>query len=759
MERQQRSSIVARLKVLGRETSLMLKALKTSKLSIAGLVVLVLIAVIAVAAPLIALQHPAITIVGGQAHQLWPTNTSNKFQPPSWQHPFGTDQLGTDIFSKVVYGAQIDMILPFEVIILSALIGIVVGGIAGYFEGAVGEVLMRITDVFLAVPSIVLALALVAALGGSLTHIMYALVATWWAWYARLIFGETRKMKHRDFVEVARSTGLSGTSVFFRHVLTNVLAPAIIQATSDLGNVLLTLAGLSFLGLGAPVGTAEWGLMISQSEPLIYTAWWYAFFPGLAIVVTVLAFNLLGDGLRDVFDPTSRRWMAQEKKEVLTVEHKDEEGAHPYGPLLKVEDVSINYLTYEGAVNAVRDVCFQLNQAEAYGLIGESGSGKSTIASAIMGLLPPQSARISTGDIYFKRQRDGRMVNLLGLRDSEMNRIRGKDISIIFQEVSDSLHPSYRVGFQIGQSYLLHQFETILEIEMNEAAGSYVERNCQSCSTTVTEGDWLCPSCHSIVPAPSATRLFPAEPSVGRYDGPGKGEVVKCRELYTLYSKKNLGPDRPWNSRSENIVRQLAIRDMRRVIIPDPERTVDLYPFELSGGMKQRVMIAMMMASGPKLLIADEPTTALDVVTERNILDLIKKFKVELGTSILLISHDLNVIRRFCDRVGVIYAGKLVEEGPLATIFNRPMHPYTFGLMKSLPKVKSAGEFVKRGDLFMMEGSVPELKSVPVGCVFADRCQRATEECLREDPKLATMEEGHVAACFHPMKEEASHGR
>lgn len=759
LEASKGTAIRARLRVLGRETSLTLKALRTSKLSIAGLVVLLLIAVVAVAAPLIAIQHPAIVMVQGQAQQRWPENLASTLQPPSWQHPFGTDEYGTDIFSKVVYGAQIDMVLPFEAIILSALIGVVIGGIAGYFEGAIGEVLMRITDVFLAVPSIVLALALVASLGPSLNHIMYALVATWWAWYARLIYGETRKVKHRDFVEVARSSGLSGTSVFFRHVLSNVLSPAIIQATSDLGNVLLTVAGLSFLGLGPSPGTAEWGLMISESQNYMFVSWWYPFFPGLAIVVTVLAFNLLGDGLRDVFDPTSRRWMAQEKKGTQKVVHGSDKGARPDGLLLKVEDVSISYLTHEGPVNAVRNVDFQLNQAEAYGLIGESGSGKSTIASAIMGLLPVQSARVSTGDIYFNQQKDQRMVNLLSLRDAEMNRIRGKDISIIFQEVSDSLHPSYRVGFQIGQSYLLHQFETILEIEMNEAAGTYTERPCTSCSAPLQEGEWLCSRCHSIVPAPPGSRLLPSAGSADGYRGSGRGEVLKCLELYGRFSRKNLGPDRPWNSRAEKIVRQLVIRDMRRVIIPDPERTVDLYPFELSGGMKQRVMIAMMMASGPKLLIADEPTTALDVVTERNILDLIKKFKLELGTSILLISHDLNVIRRFCDRVGVIYAGKLVEEGPLAGIFTRPMHPYTFGLIKSLPKVKSRGEFVNRGDLFMMEGSVPELRSVPAGCVFADRCERATEECLAQDPQLSELEDGHLAACFHPMKGEASHGR
>lgn len=258
-------SAVERLRVMGREGNLTLKALRTSKLSMVGLILLLAFVVIALLAPFLALQHPVYVNVNGALQQRWPTDTNNALLAPSLQHPFGTDELGTDLFSKSVYAAQLDMVLPFEVMIPSALLGIVIGGIAGYFEKAFGEVLMRITDVFLAVPSIVLALTLAAALGPSLEHIVYAMIATWWAWYARLIYGETRKMKHRDFVEVARSSGLSGTSIFFRHILSNVLSPAIIQATADLGSVLLSIAALSFLGLGATPGTAEWGLLISQS--------------------------------------------------------------------------------------------------------------------------------------------------------------------------------------------------------------------------------------------------------------------------------------------------------------------------------------------------------------------------------------------------------------------------------------------------------------------------------------------------------------
>lgn len=253
------SNAFERLRVMGRESSLTFRALRTSKLSMAGLFILLAFVVIALIAPLISSVHPTYVDVNGVLQQRWPTDLGIALQPPSLAHPFGTDELGVDLFSKSVYAAQIDMLLPFEVMIPSALIGIVIGGIAGYFERTFGEILMRITDIFLAVPSIVLALTLAAALGPSLTHIVYAMIATWWAWYARLIYGETRKMKHRDFVEVARSSGLSGPSIFFRHILSNVLSPAIIQATADLGSVLLSVAALSFLGLGATPGQPSGG--------------------------------------------------------------------------------------------------------------------------------------------------------------------------------------------------------------------------------------------------------------------------------------------------------------------------------------------------------------------------------------------------------------------------------------------------------------------------------------------------------------------
>jgi oligopeptide/dipeptide ABC transporter ATP-binding protein len=266
---------------------------------------------------------------------------------------------------------------------------------------------------------------------------------------------------------------------------------------------------------------------------------------------------------------------------------------------------------------------------------------------------------------------------------------------------------------------------------------------------------WICASCLSIVPPnPGESDPLQEKPD-DSLDSSKRHAIQKYQELYRDYAKTALGPDKPPDKRLEAICRKLVIKDLRRVMVPAPEKTLDLYPFELSGGMRQRVVIAMMMACNPKLLIADEPTTALDVVSERNILDLIKEFKETLGVSILLISHDLNVIRRFCDRVGVMYAGRIVEEGSLNEVFKEPVHPYTHGLMKSRPVIRENGEFVPRGSLFVIPGVVPDLKNPPPGCLFADRCERATDVCRQTVPPLLVTKGGHSAACHHPIGEQA----
>ncbi|QQE80387.1 ABC transporter ATP-binding protein [Alicyclobacillus sp. SO9] len=320
--------------------------------------------------------------------------------------------------------------------------------------------------------------------------------------------------------------------------------------------------------------------------------------------------------------------------------------------LLDVKDLRIQFRIDEEYYSAVQGVDFSIKEGETLGLVGESGCGKSVTSMSIMRLLQPP-AKIS-GTIQFRGK------DLLKATESQMQDIRGNEISMIFQEPMTSLNPVHKIGGQIGESLMLH-----------------------------------------------------------------KG-----------MSKRQ--------ARSE------AIRLLKQVGIPRPEQIVDEYPHQLSGGMRQRVMIAIAMACNPALLIADEPTTALDVTIQAQILDLMRDLAKERNMATLLITHDLGVVAEMCDRVAVMYAGRIVEQGPVRKIFNNPQHPYTVGLMHSIPKIVGS-----KDRLSPIEGNVPSLRNMPKGCRFAPRCPHAMEVC-HQDPPFYEVEEAHRSRCWlHAELEEA----
>jgi peptide/nickel transport system permease protein len=230
-----------------------------------------------------------------------------QFSGPSTQHLAGTDDLGRDIFSRVIVGTQYSIMAVVIVLSIALVVGIVVGASAGYIGGLTDEVLMRVTDIFLAFPGIVLALAIAAALGPSITNGVIAIAAIWWPTYARLVRGQVLALKNNDYVDAARSLGSSNVRIIVSHILRNGIAPVLVQLTLDMGNVLVTFAGLSYLGLGAPVGTAEWGAMVNAGQANILTNWWLSTFPGLAIFLTALDLNLLGDMIQDILAPGAVR--------------------------------------------------------------------------------------------------------------------------------------------------------------------------------------------------------------------------------------------------------------------------------------------------------------------------------------------------------------------------------------------------------------------------------------------------------------------
>jgi peptide/nickel transport system permease protein len=235
------------------------------------------------------------------------SDLQSRFEPPSAQHPFGTDNQGRDVLSRVIFGARIPLVISSVVAAAVLLVGPLLGGLAGYYGGWADEVIMRVTDVFLAFPALVLAMAMVAILGPNLRNLALAIIVTWWPWYTRLVRGMAVSLRERPYVEAAKVMGVRDPRIVLRHILPNAFGPVIVQITLDIGTVILEVAGLSFLGLGAKPPTPEWGLMVSEGVEYVLEQWWISVFPGIAIFLLVLAFNLVGDGLRDVLDPRMKR--------------------------------------------------------------------------------------------------------------------------------------------------------------------------------------------------------------------------------------------------------------------------------------------------------------------------------------------------------------------------------------------------------------------------------------------------------------------
>ena len=269
-----------------------------NKLSLTALIILVLLIVGALLAPYI-IPYPEDLADA--------THTQIKLQAPSLEHLMGTDELGRDIFSRVVYGARVSLSAALAAVGLSLVFGIPLGAIAGSFGGWVDNLIMRITDVFLSFPPLLLAIAMVAVMGSSLNNAILAIALSWWPWYTRLIRGQAISVKERKFVQAAETIGTGRMKIIFKHIIPNCISPVIVQASMDIGGVILTVASLSFLGLGAQLPTPEWGLMISMGRRFFPDSWWYCIFPGLAIFVTVLCFNLLGDAIREILDPKTRK--------------------------------------------------------------------------------------------------------------------------------------------------------------------------------------------------------------------------------------------------------------------------------------------------------------------------------------------------------------------------------------------------------------------------------------------------------------------
>ncbi|MBR0680406.1 dipeptide/oligopeptide/nickel ABC transporter permease/ATP-binding protein [Roseomonas eburnea] len=604
-------------------------------LAVPGLISLAIL-LVAVAVPLLPLADPVRQDV------------ANRLAGPSAAHWLGQDEYGRDVLSRILWGARVSLSVAFAATAVAAVIGTLLGILGGYFRGVVELATVRVAEIVLCFPPLLLALLVVTLLGPGAGTLIFSLSILFAPGFARVAYGETLSARALDYVTAQEALGAPTGRILVRTLLPNIAAPLIVQFSLTVASAMVLESGLSFLGLGVVPPSPSWGLMIRGARATMEQAPLLLAWPCLALTLTVLLLNLLCDRLRDALDPRGRAaGRPGFLRRVLALPAAAAPGASVPG-LLAVEGLTLQVPGPAGPVQVVRDVGFSLAPGETLAIVGESGSGKTLTGLAIMGLLPPAVTPVA-GRILFTG-RDGSVRDLLRLPEREMRRLRGRDLSMIFQDPSSSLNPLVRIGVQVAESLRAH----------------------------------------------------------------GVAEGVKGRVVALL----------------------------RQVGLPDPERQAMAYPHEVSGGQRQRVMIAAAIANHPRLLLADEPTTALDVTVQAQILALLAALKRAEGVmGMVFVTHNLAVVADIADRAVVMYAGEVVEEGPVAELFAAPRHPYTAALIASMPE----GEADR---LTAIPGAVPQPWAMPAGCRFAPRCAMAMEACGATSPALAEIAPGRATRCL-----------
>jgi len=584
----------------------------------------------------------------------------------------GADHMGRCVFSRIVHGSRISLTLGLIITSISMVMGVFFGGISGYYGGLVDAAIMRLCEFLMLIPGLYLILFVRSLFIGAMPpgqvfimmSVMLALVG--WPGLARTIRGMVHAIKREEFVLNARLEMIPSPIIIGRFIVPQTGSLLIVGVALSVPGAIMAETSLSFLGLGITDPSVSWGSLIRRD---VLTLWNIAAFPWLLnpiwfILAVTLAFNFLGDALRDYFDPyhtvfrkTGRRLLGGLVLAKLTGRNGAEREApalaapaasHPLAqapagappPLLEVSGLRVSFVVRRGKsfaeVPAVRGVSFSLEKGECLGIVGESGSGKSVSTIAIPGLLP-RNSRVEGSIRYEGRE-------LAGLGTAELRRYRGKKIGMIFQEPGRSFDPLQNMG-----SAFLETF-----------------RN--------------------------------SEPKIAKEEA--------FRRAAELLAETGLERGR--------------------------ERLIN-YPHQFSGGQLQRIGIALALAQGCDLLIADEPTTALDVTIQKQIVELLKTLRRTRGISIVFISHDIELVAEISDRITVMYGGMVMESGPPAEIMENPRHPYTRALLASSPRF---GSHHSKERLTSIPGSSGDGLAYEKGCPFAPRCPSAKPECSAAVPKL-----------------------
>lgn len=571
----------------------------------------------------------------------------------------GADNLGRDLFSRIVYGSRISLTIGFVASFISLVLSILFGGIAGFYGGAADWSIMRLSEFFMLIPGLYLILFLRSLLntnmdsGQSYMVITLILSLVGWPGSARTIRGLVHATKREEFVQDADIEGVPSTVIIFKHIMPQMASLLIVSTALSVPGFIMSETTLSYLGLGISDPAVSWGSLINRDISTLANLKAYPWLlnPVWLLLIVTLAFNFLGDALRDYFDPYHaiylnwKDWFKFGKKKSVSSsdsnvdsrnnseEKLDEESENTF---LKIENLFVDFDILRGSstvkVHAVRGVNVEMKRGEILGIVGESGSGKSVTTTAIPALLPA-NAKVS-GKIIFEGK------NILALNKNELRELRGKKIGLIFQEPGRSFDPLQNIG------------SVFLETLRNE------------------------------------------NPSITKEEA-----EVKAVELLTETG------------------------------LPNPKERLVNFPHQFSGGQLQRICIALALAQNCELLIADEPTTALDVTIQAQIVSLLLDLQKKRSLSIIFISHNINLVTEISDRILVMYGGIVMESGTAEEITERAENPYTKALLSATPKF---GTHYTQGKLYSIPGKVTDPVTPEPGCPFAPRCDCSKEECCQK---------------------------
>ena len=615
-----------------------------SPMAIASLTIVTLFAVLAIVAPI---------LWGEQAST---PNPDALLQPPSPEHPLGTDSLGRDLLLRTLVATRTSLGM--------ALIATLIGAVAGLALGALPVVLgpraqrwfASVINTWLAFPVLLVAMLTVILLGAGSTTAVIALALTMTPSFARLAQTLASRVGGSEYLAAARMLGISRSRQFTRYIMPNIAEPVIVNVTISIGGGLLALSSLSFLGVGIQPPEYDWGRMLSEGFEQVYSMPTAVVGPGVAVVLAGITFGMLGEALAGhMRNHGGGRVMSRRKlgapprvEGVAAVETPASESK----PLLTVEGLSVAFPGEHGWIRPVQDVSFSIAPGEIVGVVGESGSGKSVTMMAIA-QLAAAGAGVTARTLNFSGQ------DLLELEPAELRKTLTTSIGVVFQDSLTALNPAKKVGSQLAEIPRVH------------------------------------------------------------------------------------------HNTSGRTANEQAVAALADVSIPDPERRAKQFPHEFSGGMRQRTLIAMAQIGKPSLIIADEPTTALDVTVQQRVLALLRRECEQTGAAAIVVSHDIAVLAELCQRILVMYAGRIVEDVDVRLLAepDRLAHPYTRALAASLPDLET--DLTK--PLATIPGEPPDLSLPLIGCGFAARCAFASDRCRSEAPPLREQRHGGRIACWHPQ--------